>query len=304
MMEKSFLAQLSRHRLVFDGAMGSLLLAAGLPPGSAPEVWNVERGEVIEEIHAKYLAAGCDVITTNTFGGSLLKLGDYGLADKTADFNIAGVQCAMTARNKTNRPDAFVAGNIGPCGKFFPPVGNLDKKDLVKSLTAQIEVFATTSVDLILIETMVDLEEALIAVLTARSLTDLPVAVTITFDKKPRGYFTIMGNTPADAAQRLADAGADLVGANCTLAPAEMVELARHLGDVSPVPVLIQPNAGQPEVVEGETIYRMTPEEFATSMHSIVFTGVAAVGGCCGTTPAHLRALVALANNEHDGVES
>ncbi len=300
-MKKTFLERLSEDGLVFDGAMGSLLLAAGLPTGSAPEVWNVEHGERIEAIHIAYLAAGCDVLTTNTFGGSPLKLEHHGLADKTAEFNIAGVQRAMTARHAVNRPDTFVAGDIGPCGKFFPPVGNLEKEALARSVTAQIEVFATASVDLILIETMVDLQEALVAVLTARSLTDVPVVATMTFEKKPRGYFTIMGNSPADAAKQLADAGADAVGANCTLTPTEMIELARELGDVSPVPVLIQPNAGQPEVVDGQTVYRIEPHDFVASMKEIVETGIAAIGGCCGTTPDHLRAVVEMMKDRIPG---
>lgn len=279
---------------MFDGAMGSLLLAAGLEPGAPPEVWNVERPDILKQIHRDYLAAGARVITTNTFGGSPLKLAAYELEQRCEELDFAAVGLAMAARTEHGDADVFVAGDIGPCGAFFAPVGTLEVKTLIDSVQAQVEIFAAAEVDLILIETMVDLQEAETAVRTVRKLTDIPVVATMTFDYKPRGYFTIMGNTPADAVCKLADAGADVVGANCTLAAPEMIELARILVAESPVPVLVQPNAGQPEIIDGRTAYRVTPREFATEMQKILGTGVAAVGGCCGTTPAHIRAVAEL----------
>jgi methionine synthase I (cobalamin-dependent) len=200
----------------------------------------------------------------------------------------------MAARNESSKPHSFVAGDIGPCGKFFPPVGDLQAKSLRESVQSQVEIFAAAEVDFILVETMVDLQEAVLAVQVARTLTDLPVAATMTFDRKPRGYFTIMGNTPADAVRQLVAAGADVVGANCTLAAPEMVELAGILVAESTVPVLIQPNAGQPEVVDGYTVYRVTPGDFAAEAQKILAAGVGAFGGCCGTTPEHIRAVANL----------
>jgi methionine synthase I (cobalamin-dependent) len=293
-MLTTFLKRLGEGPLLFDGGMGSLLLAAGLEPGRVPEHWNVERPQLIKQIHLDYLAAGAEVITTNTFGGSPLKLAAHGVREQCEKFNFAAISQAMAARLESGRPDTFVAGDIGPCGRFFPPVGDLERQSLIDSVQAQVEMFAAAEVDLILIETMVDLQEAETAVRTVRSLTDIPVAATMTFDRKPRGYFTIMGNAPGDAAQRLADAGADVIGANCTLAAAEMVELAQTLVAVSPVPVLVQPNAGQPELVDGDIIYRVSPAAFAEEVRNILATGVAAVGGCCGTTPEHIRAVAEL----------
>ena len=297
-----FLERLARRPVLFDGAMGSMLLAEVLPPGAAPELWNTERPEVISRIHRAYLAAGAEVVTTNTFGGTLLRLSAYGLGARCVELNFAAVQRAMAARLEFRDRQVFVAGDIGPCGKFFPPVGDLAAAALTDSVKAQVEVFAAAGVDLLLIETMVDLREAEIALRTARRLTDVPVAVTMTFDRKPRGYFTIMGHTPSEAVRRLTDAGADVVGANCTLAAEDMVELAEILVAASPVPVLVQPNAGQPEIVDGRAVYHVSPGQFAAAMKRILDLGVAAVGGCCGTTPEHIRAVAELISpGEHDG---
>jgi len=287
----AFLKCLEDGPILFDGGMGSLLLAAGLESGAAPELWNVERPQTILQIHRDYLAAGARVITTNTFGGSPLKLAAHGLDKRCEELNFAAVGRAMAARLESGKQEAFIAGDIGPCGRFFPPLGDLDDKSLSDSVQAQVEIFAAAEVDLILIETMVDVQEAEITVRTARKLTDIPVVATMTFDRKPRGYFTIMGNTPRDAARKLADAGADIIGANCTLAPADMVELTGILVAESAVPVLIQPNAGQPELADGRIIYRVTPGEFAAEMRKIIIAGAAAVGGCCGTTPEHIHAV-------------
>jgi len=294
-----FLDRLAEGPVLFDGAMGSLLLAAGLKSGTAPEVWNAERPGVIAGIHRDYLAAGAEVITTNTFGGSPLKLAAHDLAGRNEELNFAAVRQAMAVRSEFPDRTVFIAGDLGPCGKFFPPVGDLDEKSAASSFQSQVEIFAAAGVDFILIETMVDLREAEIAVRAARAITDIPVVITMTFDRKPRGYFTIMGNTPPDAVRKLADAGADVVGANCTLTAPDMIGLAEILVAESPVPVLVQPNAGQPDMVDGRAVYRVTPEEFAGDIGKILDTGPAAVGGCCGTTPAHIRAIAEYLRREN-----
>ncbi len=297
-----FLQKLKKAPVLFDGAMGSLLLAAGLEAGSAPELWNVDHPDVLRKIHEQYLNAGADVLTTNSFGGTPLKLAAHGLESRADELNFAASQLAMAARTSFNERQIFVAGNIGPCGKFFPPVGDLDKESLAKAVQVQVEIFARTGVDFFLIETMVDLREAEIAVLTVRKLCDIPVVVTMTFDKKPRGFFTIMGDTPQTAVQCLADAGADVVGANCTLAAADMAGLAEILVAESTLPVLVQPNAGQPQIVDGRAEYHVIPAEFAAAIKSILQTGVAAVGGCCGTTPEHIRAVAEVMHHETSAV--
>jgi len=294
------LDRLAKGPLLFDGAMGSLLLAAGLEVGTAPEAWNLDHPEILRKIHQDYLASGAEVLTTNSFGGSPLKLTAHGLAERCEKVNFAAVSLAMGAALEQPQRRIFVAGDIGPCGQFFPPVGELDEPALVESLKEQIGIFNAAGVDFFLIETMVDFREAEISVRTARAFSDLPVIATMTFDKKKRGYFTIMGDKPGDCARRLADAGADVIGANCTLTAPEMVELAEILVDESPAPVLIQPNAGQPEIVDGQAVYRVTPGKFAADVGKILATGVAAVGGCCGTTPEHIRAVAELMRHEYN----
>ncbi|MHC5038042.1 MAG: homocysteine S-methyltransferase family protein [Planctomycetota bacterium] len=277
--------------MLFDGAMGARLLDAGLPIGTPPEVWNVDRPATVEGIHKAYLAAGAEVVTTNTFGGTPVKLAAHGIGERCRELNLAGARLAVQAKSAVPRGEVFVAGDMGPCGKFFPPVGDLDEATVAEGARIQAELFVSSGVDLLLCETLGDLREAEIAVRALREVTDIPVVATMTFDKKRRGYFTVMGDRPGDAVRQLAEAGADAVGANCTLAPEGMAGLAEVLVAESPVPVLIQPNAGNPEMVEGRAVYRISPETFGAWVFPLLEMGVAAVGGCCGTGPAHIRFL-------------
>jgi 5-methyltetrahydrofolate--homocysteine methyltransferase len=288
-MTSPFLEKLSAGVILFDGALGTRLLDEGLPPGTPPEAWNTDRPEVLAALHRDYLASGADGITTNSFGANPMKLSPFGLEDRCEALNRASVRLARQALAETGRADAFVAGDVGTTGGYFPPVGTLEEAAAAEAFRAQAEVLASEGVDLFLVETMTDLREAELLVRTIREFSGLPLGATLTFDEKPRGFFTLMGDRPGDAAKRLADAGADFVGANCTLGPEAMVGLAERFASDSPVPVLIQPNAGKPELVDGRAVYRVSPEDFAESIARILEKGVAAVGGCCGTTPAHIR---------------
>jgi 5-methyltetrahydrofolate--homocysteine methyltransferase len=278
--------ELLKQRVVlFDGAMGTTLITEGLAAGDSPEAWNLTHGDVIAGVHQAYAQAGADVLQTNTLGGTRMKLKALGLDDKVVDIN---VQAARLARQSC--PDhCYVAGDIGPTGQFLPPVGTCTPEELEQTFREQAGVLAAEDVDLFVVETFYDLQETLLAVRAVRSVSQLPIVATITFDRKPRGFFTIMGNTPADCARQLGQAGADVVGSNCGMGSADMVEIAPLFRQNTDIPFLIQPNRGQPEMAGGRLTYRQTPEAFANDILAIVKAGANAVGGCCGTTPEFIR---------------
>jgi methionine synthase I (cobalamin-dependent) len=285
--------------LILDGAMGTALMARGLSGGAPAEAWNLERPDVVLEIHASYYEAGSDVVQTNTFGGSPIALARHGLAQRMDRINREAARLAREAASRVTATDALatatqprlVAGNIGPSGRFLPPVGDAKPEQLRESFAAQAAALATGGVDYISIETMGDLNEALCALGAAREATGLPVTVCLTFERKKRGFFTIMGNRPADCAQALGDAGAAAVGANCSIASAAMVDLCAELVAVSDVPVVVKPNAGAPEVTPTGPVYRQEPASFAGDAVAMVNRGARSVGGCCGCDARFIAAL-------------
>jgi 5-methyltetrahydrofolate--homocysteine methyltransferase len=293
--------------VLFDGAMGSMLIAEGLAPGQPPEAWNASRPSVISDVHTAYLEAGADVIETNTFGGTPSRLAGFGLGDDTRAINAAGVRLANEAITKyysiqdtcapctspgnTSHParrENFVALSIGPTGKMFPPVGNATEGEIKRDFEGMIEG-TDTSVEIVLIETMFDIREALAALDVVKQSLPSVVIVTLTYDRNPRGFFTVMGNEVRDSVRVIENAGADVVGANCTLTSGDMIDLARILRESTNLPILCQPNAGQPTVRDGLPAYDQTPAEFADDVTQIFDLGINAVGGCCGTTPAFIR---------------
>jgi 5-methyltetrahydrofolate--homocysteine methyltransferase len=272
-----YMARMKRGRLLFDGGMGSMLIARGLDPGAPPEGWNLTRPDEVRGIHGAYLDAGADVITTNTFGGEL------------ALINNTAVQLARQAVAECdNRCDRYVAFSVGPTGKMLPPVGNAAETEIEAEFEDQLQCL-DHPVDLILGETFFDVREALAALRAVRRKTDAPVAIGLTFTKTPRGFFTVMGDAVADALSRLEAAGADFVAVNCSIASADMVELAHQLRGCTRLPVLCQPNAGQPAVLDGKPVYEQRPESFAADVVRIFDAGIEAAGGCCGTTPEFIR---------------
>jgi len=280
-----FLELIKRRLVLFDGAMGTSLIASGMAAGDCPEEWNLSHGEIIAGVHQAYARAGADVLQTNTLGGTPMKLKASGLADRAEEINAQAVRLARRVC-----PDhCYVAGDIGPTGQFLPPVGACTPDQLRDAFRAQALALAGEGVDLFIIETFYDLQEILLAVEAVRSVSDRPVAATLSFEKKPRGFFTMMGNTTEDCARRLIAAGADVVGTNCNLGSAEMAEFAPLWRQASEGPVLIQPNAGQPQVVNGRLHYQQKPETFAEDIVTIARSGIDAVGGCCGTTPEFIE---------------
>jgi 5-methyltetrahydrofolate--homocysteine methyltransferase len=290
-MADRFMRTLGRRVLLFDGGMGSMMISEGLESGEIPESWVERAPEKLEKIHLDYIEAGAGVIQTATFGASGIKLScsAAGAGLEPAVINRRAAEIARQAAESSGR-DPFVAGDIGPTGKFFPPVGELDEKKALESFREQAAALAEGGVDLFLIETMSDLREALTALRAAREAADLPVVVELTFQEKPGGFFTIMGNTPEKALETLRSEGADMAGANCTLDSTGMIALAARMTPGAGIPLLFQPNAGQPVMRNGRPEYLQDPEDFASDIEEIVKLGADAVGGCCGTDPEFIQA--------------
>jgi len=274
--------------LVGDGAMGTMLIQRGLQPGECPEALNLSTPEVLEEIARLYFDAGADVVQTNTFGGSPLKLSGYGLDDSTEDVN----RQAVLMVKKAVHEKAYVSGSCGPTGKILKPYGDTDPEVMAKGFERQIHALIGAGADIICVETMTDLQEAVLAVNAAKSVSpDTPVMATMTFDATPRGFFTIMGVTIQQAADGLRDAGADIIGSNCGNGIEKMVEIAREFKKATDLPLIIQSNAGLPESRNGTLVYSETPEFFGEQAKALAHAGVSVIGGCCGTTPEHIRAV-------------
>jgi 5-methyltetrahydrofolate--homocysteine methyltransferase len=274
--------------VLLDGAMGTELMARGLPQGTAPEAWNVERPALIKEIHDKYFAAGADVVLTNSFGGSVLKLAGHGLGDRTYELNLAAARLAR----EIAPAGRYVAGSMGPTGKFLKPQGDFTEEDFAAAYAEQARGLADGGADVLLVETQYDLREALAAVRGARSVCSLPVFVTMTFSSFPRGYFTLMGDTVVRSAAELEKEGVGAVGANCTLNSEQMVGCVRALRETTALPIIAQANAGQPVIgQDGRVGYSQGLEDYVRFVPEIVRAGAGFVGGCCGTNPSFIRAM-------------
>lgn len=288
MKSHPFLHTLASGRLLFlDGAMGTMLQAAGMPAGSSPETFCLAHPDILKNIHLDYLRAGSNIITTCTFGANPFKLANK--AETTA-INREMAQIARAAVNESGLEGhlAFVAGDVGPSGLFAKPLGNLDPEDMIAGFETQIRGLVQGGVDIIFIETQFDLAEARLAVVAARKVCDLPVMVSMTFEQG----MSLTGSSPEIFAATMANLGCDAIGSNCSLGPVEMQPVIGKLLSVCPVPVLAEPNAGLPVLENGETIFPLPPEAFAEKTAAFAAMGTQILGGCCGTTPAHIRALV------------
>ena len=274
--------------VVGDGAWGTLLMARGLKPGEPPESLNLTRSDAIEDIARQYLDAGSEIITTNTFGGSPARLRQYGLDGETEAINRAAVEAARRAAADR----AYVSASVGPCGHVLAPYGDANPTDVAAGFERQIRALAAAGVDLICIETMTDLHEATLAVHAARTAAPgVPVMATMTFEQTRRGLFTVMGVSVEQAARGLTEAGADIVGSNCGNGIEIMIEIARAFRACTDRPIAIQANAGMPEQQGTTLVYRETPDFMAGKAAALLDSGVSLIGGCCGTTPDHIRAI-------------
>ncbi len=274
--------------LVADGAMGTMLLDKELQPGECPESLSLSQPEVLKDIAMHYLQAGADIIQTNTFGASPMKLTEYGLEDMTEEINLRAVSLVREIVN--NR--AYVSGSCGPSGKILKPYGDTEPEALYNGFERQIRSLVSAAIDVVCIETMTDLREAVLAVQAAKAVSArMTVMATMTFDETTKGFYTIMGVSIAEAAAGLQEAGADIIGSNCGNGIENMVRIAREFKEVSSVPVIIQSNAGQPEMKDGRPCYTEPPALFAEKARELMAAGVSIIGGCCGTTGRHIRAI-------------
>ncbi len=279
--------------LIIDGAMGSLLMARAkdLIKGKCPEVVNLSRPDILEEIARLYLEAGADIVQTNTFGGSPLKLSDYHLEDRMEEINRAAVEAVKRAV-KEKGVEAYVSVSCGPSGKMLKPYGNIGPEVMFENFSWQLKVVIEAGADIVNVETMTDIQEAVLAVKAAKEISpSLPVMANMTFNKTPRGFFTMMGVNVEKAARELESAGADIIGSNCGSGIENMIGIAKEYKKYSSLPLIIQPNAGLPEIHGDEVIYPETPAFMAEKSKELAAAGVSIIGGCCGTTPEHIRAL-------------
>ena len=279
--------------LVADGAMGTQLQRAGLPIGVGGERWNVEQPDRVLAIHAAYCEAGSDIALTNTFGATRWVLERHGLAGRLAELNRAAARIARQAAG----PHRFVLGDLGPTGELLEPLGPVSRAELKADATARCHALLAEGIDGVICETLTAADEAAAAVEAALEAGAPLVIASFAFDRRPNGRVrTMMGVAPAEAAARARAAGAALVGANCgtNLNVGDFAALAGELAAASGLPVMIQPNAGQPRLEDGRAVYDMSSGEFAHGMEEVLRAGARIVGGCCGTGPEHIRALRAL----------
>lgn len=286
---RSILERLGKREiLISDGAIGSILLSRRLPKASCPESYNLSHKDVLKEIAGEYLDAGAEIVQTNTFGASPLKLKNYELDGKTGIINSSAVEAVKDAVGDK----AYVSGSCGPSGKLLKPYGDIEPEEMYDGFYRQISSLISAGVDLICIETMTDINEILLAIKASKSIsTNIPVIATMTFDPTPRGFFTIMGTDIPTAVKALTDGGADIIGSNCGNGIENMIKIAEDFKSETDHPVIIQSNAGLPELKAGKIFYPETPEFMAEKAEELAELDISIIGGCCGTTPAHIRAI-------------
>jgi 5-methyltetrahydrofolate--homocysteine methyltransferase len=271
--------------LVLDGAWGTQLAERGLPTGEAPERWNLERPDDVRAIASAYANAGADIVLTNTFGGNRYKLEKSRLDAEIVAVNQRGVELSREGAAGMS----LVFASVGPTGEFMAPLGTVSEVEMVHCFAEQLKALVAGGCDGIVVETMTDLNEAKAALRAAKANCGLPVAVSMTFDKRPSGYATMMGVRPAQAAEDLTAAGADIVGANCGSGVEDIVEITRLMHPATDALLWAKPNAGLPQLIGGRTVFSETPEVMVTKMPELVEAGIHHFGGCCGTTPDHVR---------------
>ncbi|HUU68829.1 MAG TPA: homocysteine S-methyltransferase family protein [Planctomycetota bacterium] len=276
-----------RKVLISDGAWGTQLSQRGLQPGECPEQWNFDRQDDVKAVAASYVQAGSDIILSNTFGGNPFKLAKAGLEKKTREVNRLGASISKDAAGDR----ALVFASVGPTGEFMEPLGEITEQQMIDCFAEQVRGLVEGGADGIAIETFTDLGEAKAALRAVRECSKLPVVISMTFSRGPAGFATMMGVRPDQAARELEAAGADLVGSNCGTGIKDMTEVAALMRPATNRPLWIKPNAGLPELVNGQTVFRETPAEMAAQFPALVKAGARVVGGCCGTTPEHIRQL-------------
>lgn len=285
MTREAFRELVKKDPVLLDGATGTNLQKAGMPVGVCPEQWILENSEVLIDLQKRYVEAGTDILFAPTFTASRIKLKEYGLEDHLEEMNRKLVALSKEAAKGTN---ALVAGDLTMTGEQLYPLGDLMFEDLVDVYKEQAKIIAEAGADLFVVETMMSLQECRAAVLAIREVCDLPVMVSLTYNEDGR---TLYGTDPVTAVVVMQSLGADAVGMNCSTGPEAMLEPIAKMAEYAAIPLLAKPNAGMPELIAGQTVFNVEPEEFAEVGKKLVEEGAAIIGGCCGTTPEHIRAL-------------
>jgi len=270
--------------MICDGAWGTEFFRRGLMPGCPPDEWNLTHPEIVKDIVNDYLQAGAEVILTNTFGANRFRLEPHGLSPKVAEINSRAASLAREVAGD----GALVAGDIGPTARFLA-LGETSAEDLSQVFSEQARSLAAGGVDLIVIESMTDAEEMAIAVSAAVRETNLPVVASMTYNRTPRGYRTMMGDSPETCVKKAEQAGAAVIGANCGSGIEDYVPLAPILRGLTSLPLWIKANAGVPQIVNGKVTYPLTAEQYASYVPALVAAGVNVIGGCCGTDPSFIH---------------
>jgi 5-methyltetrahydrofolate--homocysteine methyltransferase len=276
--------------VILDGAMGTMLFSQGLTSGNSPEAWNVEHPDRVRKVHHDYIQAGSQLILTNTFGGNRFRLAQHNLQDQAVELNHAAASLARAEADLADHP-VIVAGSMGPSGSLLKPYGPLHPEEVQESYAEQARALTDGGVDVLWIETMSDLNEAIAAIDGVRQASDLPITATLTFETNGR---TMMGVKPEQAAQMLGEKGVAAFGANCGTGPDEIEAVIETMRRINPdLPLIAKPNAGIPEMVSGEIIYNGTPEIMAQFALNASDLGANLIGACCGSTSEHIQAMAA-----------
>jgi 5-methyltetrahydrofolate--homocysteine methyltransferase len=283
----SILEKLKQNKILLsDGAWGTFLQEKGLKPGECPELWNITHRSEVRDIAESYLLAGSDIIETNSFGGSIFKLSLYGLENRVNELNQAAAEISREVAGN----DRHVAGSVGPSGKMLL-MGDVTENELYDGFCQQVTALQKGGADIIIVETMSAIDEASLAVRAARENTNCIVIVTMTFTGDNNGnYRTMMGVSPEEMVIAMKEAGAHIAGSNCGNGIEDMISITRAIRRTdNTLPIMIQANAGIPEYVDGKTVFRESPEMMASFIPELINAGASIIGGCCGTTPEHIR---------------
>lgn len=275
---------------VFDGAMGTMLQKHGWQIGECPEEYNLTKPEIILKVHQHYVNAGSDIIQSNTFGANFLRLKMYGLEENTIEINKRGLELTRQAA----KAEIKVAASLGPLGELIEPLGEITREQAFHSFREQAKGF--TEADFINIETMQSLDEAEIALNAVRSVCNIPISVSMTFQKTPRGYFTLMGETIKDFIDRFSNLDVQILGSNCGEGFSQMLDILSEMRPLTNIPLLAKANAGLPVWKDGKEVYTEGPDFIQDKVRELFELGVKIIGGCCGTTPDHIREIKKIAN--------
>lgn len=298
MTRQEFQRLYKNHIIILDGATGTNLQSAGMPVGVCPEKWILEQEDIFKKLQKSYLSAGTEILYAPTFTANRIKLEEYGLQEYLIEMNqklIALSRQVIQEYEAENGGSHFVAADLTMTGRQLFPLGELQFKELVTIYKEQAKAVADAGADLFVVETMMSLQECRAALIAIREVCDLPVMITLSFETDGR---TLYGTDPVTAVNVLQSLGADAVGMNCSSGPLDMVEPIRKMSQVARIPLIAKPNAGMPELVDGRTIYSMQPEEFAAAGQELIKAGARILGGCCGTTAAHIKAIAKIAAKE------